>query len=180
MGCIVNIKLFMERLFQENLSGDMKFKINERLAKRGSFLARSLLTTVAALGLSLGVAANRVNAQSANPERFFPVSINGIDNPCTLGVEALTLEGFLQQLNTSSGNSQFHTILKDTQNRYLVQQIFTTVTNESLASRTTNFSQLLISQGAEDNFKVDGKTVTDLNTGISTATFSTKCLGSNN
>lgn len=131
--------------------------------------AKFTLASVLALGTVLGLP-GRVSAEGAVVLRSEPVSITGIDNPCTPDEqESLDLEGRLLTLETPSGIKIFRTEL--TTDGYRVMEMYT-----RKKDGVTDFRQLLISTQAPStqNFEVDG-TIDD----SGNETYTTACLGAN-
>lgn len=130
--------------------------------RKVSIFAIGLLTAAILL------TANSAFADGAQVLRSSPVGLSGIDNPCTIQAESLSFTGFLQQVTTPSGNSQFHTLLKSSDGSNLVE-VFT----EPLPNGNTRFIEVLNAQGATTNAMFKGEV--DPNGNF--VSFTLTCLG---
>ena len=122
------------------------------------------MVLLAAAGLTTGNAF----ADGAQVLRSSPVGLSNIDNPCTLQVESLNFSGFLQQVITPSGQSQFHTLLKSSDGSNLVE-VFT----GPQPNGNTRFIEVLTAKGATSNAMFEGEV--DPNGNF--VSFTLSCLG---
>lgn len=114
--------------------------------RKVSIFAIGLLTTAILL------TANSVFADGAQVLRSSPVGISNVDNPCTIQVESLNFTGFLQQVQTPSGNTEFHTVLKSSDGSNLIE-VFT----GPLSNSNTRFREILATPGVTPNAMFDGE-----------------------